>query len=60
VDTEHPCIIAGFNAHQQVGMGNVGELTQHLRQLGGSQLARSTRAAYQLCQAKAFVFHTGL
>ena len=52
-DPVHRGVVPGRGVDQDVGICDSGQMTQHLRQLGGAELAGSTGAVRQLRQPNA-------
>ena len=54
--TIHPGIVGGFSADQHIGMVELRQLVQNLREVGGAELGGSTRGLDLLRQAHDFLF----
>ena len=50
----HPGVVAGFGADQHVGIFELGQVVQNLREVGGAELCCSTRGFDLLRQAHGF------
>ena len=52
----HPRVVGGFGADEHVGIFELGQLVQNLREVGGAELCGSTRGFDLLRQAHSFFF----